>query len=186
MEDKMDPQQLLVNLAVLTVLFIVWWEASKFLFKRFKRDFNKVRDVLARSKAFRKKQKEVEDMKARGEVHEWVTISIPGLGGNMMVCRKTGYVPSKKGFLPIEVIQRHEKTQAFEKKIQKEYDEFKNERFSSISKDYDIPMEKMEDLMDKICSIYNDFHNQRFKQELKRIQNAAKGLANARSTDRGK
>lgn len=183
MENQVDPQQLLVSLGMMIVLLIAWWEASKFVFKRLKSDFARIKDVRAREKAFRKKQKEVEEMKARGDMHEWISMPISGVGEEVMVCRKTGYVPSKEGFLPIEIIQHYEKSQAVEKKIKEEYDEFKSERVSGISERYEIPMEKMEDLMDEIYSIRKDFHVQKMEEELKRVQDTVRGLIDARSVE---
>ncbi|HLD91614.1 MAG TPA: hypothetical protein VI911_11505 [Patescibacteria group bacterium] len=55
------------------------------------------------NKEFKKRSKEVEEMKANGDLPEWVTLPI--YGKDTHVCKKTGYCPSLECFINIDYIK---------------------------------------------------------------------------------
>jgi len=68
-------------------------------------------EVLADTKRkhdeWKKRKQEVADMKESGEMHDWMNVP-DGMGGEMHVCRKTGYCPTHDGFLSKEQLKLYE------------------------------------------------------------------------------
>lgn len=124
----------------------------KYLLKNISIQWKKIQIILENNKDFAKKQAAVDEMKANGEFHEWITV--PTLSGEMLVCKKTGWCPNVKGFVALELINSYlEKV-----KMEQEYKEYRNARVEKLAKELDFDMEKMETIVESIFSIKKDFH----------------------------
>lgn len=108
--------------------------------------------ILETNKKFEQKQKVVDEMKSKGEFHEWQELPTPE--GNLLVCVKTGWCPSANGFIDIERINSYLTSQ----KIQKEYKAYRDERVRLLAEKYNYPILTMEQLVEDIFSIKKDFH----------------------------
>jgi len=103
------------------------------------------------NKEFKSRIEAVKEMKAAGDFHDWISISL-GMK-EVMVCRKTGYCPKEDSFISLVYIKQYEEAQ----KREEEYIEFKKERMTQISNKYGISLEETERLVEQIFEIKKDF-----------------------------
>ena len=66
-------------------------------------------------KALKEKEKIVEEMKAKGEMHKWTRIEFEGK--SYEVCEKTGWCPALKGFMDLKVIEAFKKAEQEKKDL---------------------------------------------------------------------
>jgi len=125
-----------------------------FLFKVSSKIVDIILDIRKKQKnneIYKEKMKEVDDMKARGDHHEWIEIPIDYK--NTLVCKKTGYCPHNNGFLPKGYIDNH-----LEKlKLEKEFNVYKDVKLKELAKEYSLSIEDIEELSTKVYSIKKEF-----------------------------
>ena len=121
-------------------------------------NIEKIKYQLAMNKAFKAKEAEVAEMKARGDFHEWKDLP-DGAGGTIMVCVKTGYCPSLKGYIPMANINR-----ALEElKTAEEYKVFRNQSVATLAANHNMTVEAMEKIVEGVFDIKKQFHLKRLK-----------------------
>jgi hypothetical protein len=100
-------------------------------------------------------QKRVADMKASGEMHEWITINKTTVNGNkdFIVCKKTGWCPEINDFFLLDYI----KQEVARQETQKKYDEFKQSELSLLAEKYSLTLEDMEVISEKVFDIKKQF-----------------------------
>ena len=65
------------------------------------KDFNRIRKMNSKFKELMRKKEEMEE---NGDYHEWVSINI---GDRIiMVCKKTGWIPSNRTFLSLDYVDK--------------------------------------------------------------------------------
>lgn len=124
------------------------------VFLKAKSIFKNVMKVMSHNKKYKIMMKEVEDMKARGEFHDWVNIPITETE-NAYVCRKTGYCPSMGGFFDLKYIEKFIKL----KEEKDEYDYFKSEEMAKIAMSFGLSLEEVYSITDEINDIPNQYKN---------------------------
>lgn len=157
---------LAIFLISLTLGFIM-----RFLVSNVINSAEKFKKVLNNKKQFQKKQKELEQMRDRGEQHDWVTIEAGD--GPMLVCKKTGYAPRLKGFVPVEAVN----TYLLWAEREEEYKLFRNARVTSLARELGLSETKMEEVVEKIFAMKKDFtllQLDKLKQELQENKENAK------------
>lgn len=123
-----------------------------FLLNNIATQWKKIKIILENNKAFAKKQAAVDAMRANGDFHEWITVT--DVVGTFLVCKKTGWCPDKKGFIPIELINAY-----LEKiKMEEEYKEYRNQRVAKLAEELGFDLPKMESVVEKVFSMKKDFH----------------------------
>jgi hypothetical protein len=106
---------------------------------------------LKNNKKFKEKKKAIDEMKANGDFHKWMDLSV---GTKIIrVCEKTGYAPEIDGFIDMFLIN----IQKEKNKMEEEYQEFKTQRTLELAEEYGLTVDKMEELQDKVFSIKKDF-----------------------------
>jgi len=118
--------------------------------------------IKKNNKMVNSKMKQVEEMKANGEFHEWINMTI-GLK-NVHVCKKTGFCPSMNGFVPMDQVKLH----LMKLEEEKEYEVFKGEKLKIIANKYNI--KDIDNLYDEIFSIKKDFCISKMDKFIKEIK----------------
>jgi hypothetical protein len=138
-------------LTTILLIGLVIGLASNYLIGNILHFSGKIKAFIDNNKEFAKKQAEVAKMKANGDFHEWV--SIPSTGGTMLVCKKTGYVPSLNGFVPVEMVT------SYLNKVEREkdYKIYRDLRVMALANQHGMHLESMERLVEDIFSIKKDF-----------------------------
>lgn len=155
-----------ILLISLTLGFIM-----RFLVSNIITNVQKLKVILNNNKEFQKRQKEVEEMRAKGEVHDWVTVETAD--GAMLVCKKTGYVPRLKAFVPLEAINSY----LLKLEREEQYKLFRNARVASLAKELGLNETKMEEVVEKIFAMKKDFtllQLDKLKQEMQEKKENAK------------
>ena len=139
-------------LTVILAIGLAIGVAVPILIRSIQHNLVKIKAILDNNKLFAKKTAEMEEMKVRGELHEWVKVQTAG--GQMLVCKKTGWCPDLQGFVSLELVEEY-----FTKiKAQEEYKEYRDLRVAELAKELDFDIQKMEDVVERIFSIKKDFH----------------------------
>jgi len=111
-------------------------------------------------------QDRVKKFKEDGGIHSWVNMAIRMPNGRMEnthVCEHTGYVPAFEGFVPLESV----KNTIRERKIAKEFEEFKKVKLNEIAGRYDIQQsQEIEEIYKEIIGLKQAFHVQYIQKEL--------------------
>ncbi len=118
---------------------------------------------------YKNKAKAVEEMKSRGEHHEWLFIPQKD-GTSVHVCRKTGFVPSIDGFVPLDILEKSIKLFEQQKDVQKRCDEFLENRKKELRERFGISVNNFNLLFEDILKIEHDFT----ALETERLQNEIK------------
>jgi hypothetical protein len=113
---------------------------------------------------FKAKMKAKEEMQAKGEVHDW--IKIPYGHGQVLVCKKIGYCPAINGFLRMSYVNEWVRR----KKLDEEYNAFKKIRVEILAEDYEMYTEHMDELIEKIFLIKQDFHVEKMKESVSEMK----------------
>jgi phage FluMu protein gp41 len=138
-------------LTTILLIGIVLGLVIRFLLGNISYHWAQIKEIMKNNKEFAKKKAEVAKMKANGDFHEWV--SIPSTGGTMLVCKKTGYVPSLNGFVPVEMV----KSYLNKVKREEEYKAFRDSRVKALADQYRMSLETAEKIVEAIFSIKKDF-----------------------------
>lgn len=117
-----------------------------------------VKKRIEHNKRYKAMMKEVDEMKARGEFHEWIKVPFTDTE-NVYVCKKTGYCPSKGGFFDMMYVS------SFLEKIKEKenYEAFKSEQLSKIAAQFDLKLEEISSLTDEIIDIPNRYVDEKRK-----------------------
>jgi hypothetical protein len=113
---------------------------------------DKIKKQIANNKAFAAKEAQVALMKARGDFHQWQNLP-DGSGGTIMVCVKTGWAPSIKGYIPMENINRVLE----DIKSAEEYKVFRAARVQLLAHELQMDIPRMEFVVQQISSMKKDF-----------------------------
>lgn len=131
---------------------------ATFLLNNLSKYYKIAKEVVDNNRQFARKQAAVDEMKSRGEMHEWATVATPN--GDIMVCKKTGWSPDLKGFVPVEAV-----TSYLNKiKVEEEYKEYRNKRVEELAKEIGLSLDKTEEIVEKVFSIKKDFHVDRISK----------------------
>lgn len=134
--------------------------------------WTKAKKIMSDNKEFARRTKEIKKMKEDGDFHEWV--EIPNSTGTTLVCKKTGWTPSLKGFLSVKEVERY----LNKVKLEKEYKEYRDVRVSELAEELGFDLPKMESIVEKIFSIKKDFSVGKIKdladEMMKRAEDAKK------------
>jgi len=150
------------EMAILFVLFLIGFIFfSKTLINNFKR----LLEQLQNSKEYNKKMKEVDEMKANGDLHEWISLPVRLNGQEAYVCRKTGFCPTIEGFVPMSYIQLWESRQ----KQLEEWEIFRQRKMEDLVQKHNLPIQKLEELSDDIYAIKRDFKVSEMERGIKEI-----------------
>ena len=128
--------------------------------------------IFENNREFKAKEAAVAKMKAGGDMHEW--ISVPLNGAMTHVCKKTGYVPSINGFLPMQYINQYLENL----KAEEEYKVFRADRIYKIAQKYDLDVPKTEEIVEKIFSMKKDFALMRIERLQKEMQDRSAAVKN--------
>lgn len=137
--------------------------ATQFVSKQIVFWFRYIKWNIKNNKEFNKKKKEVEDMKANGDMHEW--INLPTMQGNKLVCKKTGWCPELEGFIPMHFIQRHLMNVEIQKQTEEKYEKFKESKIKEVSDQYNLDESLIHGIMDKAFEIKKEFHTKLIEEQ---------------------
>jgi hypothetical protein len=122
------------------------------------------KSVAQKNKKFRELESKRKKMLEEGEMHQWV--ELPDTDGNLIqVCEKTGWCPSKKGFLPRAAIDALKSV----KDTEKEYTDYRELKMKQIAESNGMDVEKLESVYAEILSIKKDFYVKRMDDFLKAV-----------------
>lgn len=116
---------------------------------------------------YKKRFRQVVEMKENGEHHEWITMAI-NLNKNTHVCKKTGYCPDLNGFFDVKYVQGIAKTQEQVKELIK----YRNRRLADIALKHGMEFEFLLDLMEEVAAVKKEFYVQKLddlQEELKAV-----------------
>lgn len=136
-----------------------------------------VRFIREQNKEFSELQKKVDEMKAKGDMHKWMTMVI--MGKEVMVCENTGWAPSLNGFLPIRMIEAYKQ----ELNAAKEYEQFRNARIELIASENQMTIPQVERLVEQVFSIKKDFTLQRIEKLQKEMEDKASAVLNGQQSN---
>lgn len=136
-----------------------------------------VKFIREQNKKFNELQKKVDEMKASGDMHQWMTMVI--MGQEVMVCEKTGWAPSLNGFLPMHMIEAYKK----ESNAAKEYEQFRNARIQLIASENQMTIPQVERLVEQVFSIKKDFTLQRIEKLQKEMEDKASAVLNGQQSN---
>lgn len=136
-------QLILIVLLVLSIMALPF--VLSMLFFSAKESIVAMRRTRLQNKMYLEGEKRVKEMKKNGDIHEWVEINIAGK--SLLVCKKTGYVPSQEGFLTPDMVEL--------KLVAKELDDLEQSKFLEIQERLTkeeaallgITMQNIEDLL---------------------------------------
>lgn len=132
-----------------------------------KRLIGHIKKTRKMNKVYEDRMKAVEEMKAKGEHHEWIQMAIshPTEGPiNTHVCKKTGYAPHIESFISMDHVKRV--VQA--RKDEEEFQAFKEKKLEEYALKYGIG--EVEEVYEKMITIKRDFKLKKmedFKNEIK-------------------
>ena len=130
----------------------------------------KIKLMLANDKLFKQKQQEVADMRPKGVFHEWFDMP-KGDGNTIIVCKKTGWCPSLKGFVPMSRIEAY----LAAVKAEEEYKVFRNGRVAELAIKMNLDNQQVEKFVEDVFSIKKDYTLMKIKELQQELQaNAAK------------
>jgi hypothetical protein len=110
------------------------------------------------------KKEELKKMRAMGEFHQWKEMYFTD--GSHLVCLKTGWCPTLKGFVDMNRIERYIKAEI----MQEEYKAFRAERVNNLASKLVLTIADTEKIVEEIFSMKKDFHlmkTTQLQQELK-------------------
>jgi len=110
-----------------------------------------IKALNAQNRQFKTRMDAMDKMKADGDFHEW--IYVPSTTGELMVCKKTGWCPSLKGFFPMQNIKQH----LADKQADEDYKVFRAARVEKLSKRLNLAIWDMEQVVEEVFSIKKDF-----------------------------
>lgn len=143
-----------------------------FLINNITVQWKKIKILLEDNKEFAKKQAVVDKMRADGDFHDWIAVT--DVVGTFLVCKKTGWCPDKKGFIPLELINSY-----LEKiKMEEEYKEYRNARVGKLAEELGFDLAKMESVVEKVFSIKKDFHVDRIAKLADDLSKRAEDVRN--------
>jgi hypothetical protein len=150
---KLSYEELLLAIFLGPILAVILFNLVVFLIRTVTTIAVKVRDTLA----FEKKMKEVNRRKKEeGFMHEWVTIKNPQLG-ELMVCKATGFCPKLYGFFEVKWVQEYIETEKKAEQVINERQEHFKKRLEDLSLEFNIGMDRLQSLSEKILTINKDF-----------------------------
>lgn len=115
------------------------------------------------NKLFHQKKQEVQNMKDKGEVHEW--INLPTIRGQKLVCKKTGWCPELEGFISKTAIDRHLTNTKRQEETEKEYQIFRDNRVTELSIYYNLDEETVSGIMSEAFKARQEFFVDKIKEE---------------------
>ncbi len=146
--------------------------AMNFLVENIIKQVDKIRVIFENNRLFKAKQAAVAKMKAAGDMHEWV--NVPSTSGMILACKKTGYVPSLDGFIPLTFINNYLENL----KAEEEYKVFRADRIYKIAQKYDLDVPKTEEIVEQIFSMKKDFALLRIEKLQKELQDRSATVKN--------
>jgi len=108
-------------------------------------------------------QNRVKKFKEDGGIHKWVNLAIRMPNGKIEethVCEHTGYCPAFEGFVDLD----HVKDIVRERKVAKEFEEYKREKLLDWADEYCVG--DIKSLYDKMIGLKQAFHVQKMEKEL--------------------
>lgn len=117
------------------------------------------------NKSFSQKEKDREEMLARGELHEWVEVMT--MYGPTRVCKKTGYMPEHKGYLSKKAL----KSSLLAIERDERYKEYRNKKVSGLAEKHNMSVESMELLVEEIFDIKKQFNLNELSDVVEEMRN---------------
>lgn len=118
--------------------------------------------IVQQSRSFKRKMKEVEQMRERGELHSWV--SIPVYGEERLICKKTGWCPSLKGFASKEMIDNY----LIKQKKLEQFEAFTDKYFTDIGLIYSLSLNEIKELIEKLNNVHAAYGAHTLTEQLKK------------------
>lgn len=109
--------------------------------------------IMTKRKMFKELKARKEKLLADGETHQWVEVTTPDNKSKIIVCEKTGWVPSKNGFLPLASVEALKSAD----KMEKDYSDFKEKRMKEIAENNGLSRDQLESICTDVVSIKKDF-----------------------------
>lgn len=142
-------------LSIIFMIGIALGIMSGFFLDRLGMAMAKVKHIINQKKEYRKLQKNVDAMKAKGDVHQWMDMKFNGT--IILVCEKTGWAPTLQGFIPMHLIRAYrEEQQSIE-----DFKSFRAARIELIARENQMTVDQTERLVEQVFSIRKDFALQR-------------------------
>jgi hypothetical protein len=138
-------------MTVILLVGVLAGAAAQWLIDRVILVLEEVKKGMADNRLFKAKRKIVDEMRANGDFHEWVTIQ--STQGELMVCKKTGWCPSLKGFVDTNRIESY----LYNLKYEADYKVFRAERVGILAKRLSLTDEEVEKVVEEVFSIKKDF-----------------------------
>jgi len=117
--------------------------------------------VRKNNKSYNEKVKKVEEMKASGEVHDWIEMPISPVE-KAHVCRKTGWCPRLDGFVVLRDVKYFEEAE----KTKKEFEEFEKEEFNKLAEYYSIGLHDIYEIRDKVYTVKQNFYVKKMEKSI--------------------
>jgi len=145
-----------VELFLLIVGAVCYYEfIIKYLIGVTLKDFKKLKVLLNARARYKKKLKNLNDMKKRGEFHKWIDLRVNGK--TYLVCEKTGWCPEIKGFFDIKYIQEQTSYDKKRKKIEDQLSSYKKEKMKDMIKRYNLSFNDLNNIVDEVLKIEEEF-----------------------------
>ena len=109
--------------------------------------------IMTKRKMFKELKAKKDKLLANGETHKWVEVTAPDNKSKIIVCEKTGWVPSKNGFLPLASVEALKSAD----KMEKDYSDFKEKRMKEIAESNGLSVDQLESIYTDVVSIKKDF-----------------------------
>lgn len=123
--------------------------------------FKAIAFVRQNNKKYRANMVKVEEMKAGGDNHEW--ISIPVMGQLRHVCKKTLYCPTINGFVSQEYLDKYIKAKEDGEKRK----EFMEERIREICEKYGISYDILQQISEEVNTLPVEYAVQKVKEKIR-------------------
>ena len=150
---KLSYEELLLVVFLGPIIAVVLFNLIVFIIRNVATIFVKIKDSLV----FEKKMKEVNRRKKEeGFMHEWVTVKVPQIG-DLMICKATGFCPKFYGFFDVKWVQEYIENEKKTEEVVKERQENFKRKLEEISLEFNISMDQLQALSEKILTINKDF-----------------------------
>jgi len=125
------------------------------------------KEIDDRQKLYEQKMREKDDMREKGDLHEWV--SIPFGTDELLVCRKTGWCPERKSFIELHYIKMQEE----KRKLDAEYKVHRDEKVKKLAKEHSLSLDDMESLVESVFDMKKQFFLKHMDRSIKEMQEKA-------------
>jgi hypothetical protein len=142
-----------MNLLVYVLIAFVLFMGIARIYEYGEKIFKMYLLIKERNTQFKELQAKQKEMLAKGESHKWIEVTGPN-SSKITVCEKTGWCPSKKGFLPKASIEALKSAD----NLENEYFEYREKKIQEIAQIYGLTPSQVEDIYIEIMSTKKDFY----------------------------